>query len=348
MKKLFLALLAFGAFLTSNGQQWNYSASPGTIASTSARSGDIWLQSTGSPTTLCTGCTLSKFNFGNWSLINNATTTSLTTNILPGEIDLQPTGTTITTVNKATLTNSAFSIRAAGNMIPNVGYGTTVSMDLVNGFKIYAQVNGNYASSTLNQGTLSLVSSTTSNVLSISNISNSNTFTVDGNTMNLITSGAMTIGTTVTPKTLTLNGSLVNTGTAVFGTTTTPSSVTVNGTIGIGTTNATLLSTYKLAVNGGIVATAMDINGTVPASDYVFEKDYKLRTLTETEAYVNEHKHLPEVPSAQKFKTNGYSVGKFDDIMLKKVEELTLYMIELQKQNEVLKAKVESLEKAVR
>jgi hypothetical protein len=118
--------------------------------------------------------------------------------------------------------------------------------------------------------------------------------------------------------------------------------------VGIGTTNT---HGYKLAVTGSIVAQAMDIIGTVPSSDDVFEKDYKLRTLSETEAYVNKNKHLPEVPSAEEFK-NGYSIGKMDDILLRKVEELTLYMIEMkkqndemQKQNAELKAKVEMLEK---
>jgi hypothetical protein len=123
----------------------------------------------------------------------------------------------------------------------------------------------------------------------------------------------------------------------------------VSGNVGIGTAPK---ASYKLAVNGGIVATSMDIMNPVPASDYVFEKDYKLRTLKETETYVNKNKHLPEVPSAEEFKKNGYSVGTMDDILLRKVEELTLYMIELQKQNEAiqkqndaLKAKVEKLEK---
>jgi len=142
--------------------------------------------------------------------------------------------------------------------------------------------------------------------------------------------------------------SLKTTGNATIGTTTSSKALTVYGTVGIGTTNVATLAAYKLAVNGAVVATAMDINGTVPASDYVFEKEYKLRTLSETEAYVNEHKHLPEVPSALEFKTNGYSVGKMDDILLRKVEELTLYLIEMQKQNESLKAKVESLEKTIR
>jgi len=154
------------------------------------------------------------------------------------------------------------------------------------------------------------------------------------------------IGSTALPMNLNLTGSII--GNATFGTTTTTSKVTVYGTMGIGTTNVALLTQYKLAVNGGIVATSMDIQGTVPASDFVFERDYKLRSLSETEAFVNKNKHLPEVPSAEEFKKNGYSVGVMDDILLRKVEELTLYLIEMQKQNDVLKAKVEKLEKSIR
>ena len=136
-------------------------------------------------------------------------------------------------------------------------------------------------------------------------------------------------------------------------------SVSINGNVGIGKAP---IASYKLAVNGGIVATSLDIMNPVPQSDYVFEKDYKLRSLAETEAYVTKNKHLPEVPSAAEFKQNGYSVGTMDDILLRKVEELTLYMIELQKQNEAmqkqnnemqkqnaaLQTKVKSLEKRIR
>jgi hypothetical protein len=117
------------------------------------------------------------------------------------------------------------------------------------------------------------------------------------------------------------------------------------GNVGIGTINNTVNgTTYKLAVSGSVVATSMDIVGTVPASDYVFEPSYKLRSLSETENFVKENKHLPEVPSAKEFKEKGYSIGQMDDILLRKIEELTLYMIELKKDNDALKAKVQNLE----
>lgn len=85
----------------------------------------------------------------------------------------------------------------------------------------------------------------------------------------------------------------------------------------------------------------------LPRSDYVFEEDYKLRTLEEVEQFVKTNKHLPEVPSAAEFKENGYSVGEMDDVLLRKVEELTLYMIELKKENEALKVQNENIQKTL-
>ena len=115
--------------------------------------------------------------------------------------------------------------------------------------------------------------------------------------------------------------------------------LTATGNVGIGTTNNTVNgTTYKLAVSGSIVATSFDIVKTVPAADYVFEPTYKLKSLTEIEKYVKENKHLPEIPSAKEFKEKGCDVGEIDNMLLKKVEELTLYVIDLNK-------KVEALEK---
>jgi len=62
-----------------------------------------------------------------------------------------------------------------------------------------------------------------------------------------------------------------------------------------------------------------------------------LRPLQEVKAYVWNNKHLPEIPSAQEFKDNGYSVGTMDDLLLRKVEELTLYVIQLQEELDKLK-----------
>lgn len=98
---------------------------------------------------------------------------------------------------------------------------------------------------------------------------------------------------------------------------------------------------YKLMVNGGILCEELKVIADVPSSDDVFEQDYNLKPLEEVEAFIQEHKHLPEVPSAQTFKEEGYKVGEMDDLLLRKVEELTLYIIELKKEIEELKAKKE-------
>ena len=110
--------------------------------------------------------------------------------------------------------------------------------------------------------------------------------------------------------------------------------------VGIGTTNLTATSGYKLAVDGGILCEEVKVISNVPSSDYVFEKDYNLRSLGEVEAYVNENKHLPDVPSAKEFKENGYKMGDMDNLLLQKIEELTLYIIEQQKQIDELKSKL--------
>lgn len=81
------------------------------------------------------------------------------------------------------------------------------------------------------------------------------------------------------------------------------------------------------------------------AADYVFDENYDLKSLDEVESFVKENKHLPGVPSASEIAENGMSVSQMSNLLLEKVEELTLHMIELQKENKALKAEVESLKK---
>lgn len=95
---------------------------------------------------------------------------------------------------------------------------------------------------------------------------------------------------------------------------------------------------YKLLVNGGITCEEVKVVKNVPTSDFVFEKDYDLRSLDEVKEFVTKNKHLPEIPSAADFQKNGYSVGTMDDLLLRKVEELTLYMIDLKEKVEALEA----------
>lgn len=73
--------------------------------------------------------------------------------------------------------------------------------------------------------------------------------------------------------------------------------------------------------------------------DYVFGEGYKLMSLDETEKFINENGHLPGVPSAQEVEEDGLSLGEMNARLMQKVEELTLHVIELQKQIDELKNK---------
>jgi hypothetical protein len=111
------------------------------------------------------------------------------------------------------------------------------------------------------------------------------------------------------------------------------------GRVSIGT--STFRSGCALTVKGKIAAEEFEIVNDVNATpDYVFEKTYKLRSLKEVEVYINTQKHLPDVPSATDVKENGHKLLEMDNTLLRKVEELTLYTIELNKQMEALKAEL--------
>ncbi|MEO1254532.1 MAG: hypothetical protein AAFY41_06555 [Bacteroidota bacterium] len=104
-------------------------------------------------------------------------------------------------------------------------------------------------------------------------------------------------------------------------------------------------SDVSLVVAGKIKAQDLDVTpneAVVP--DYVFLPDYDLKSIDEVSEYIKENGHLPEVPSAKEIGENGYNVTSMDFTLLKKVEELTLYLIEANKQIELLTKKVETLE----
>ena len=114
-----------------------------------------------------------------------------------------------------------------------------------------------------------------------------------------------------------------------------------NGNVGIGTKNPD----SKLAVNGKIHAEEVKIDLSIPAPDYVFREDYNLRSLNEVEKFIKENNHLPEIPSAKEFKNNGLMLAEMDMNLLRKVEELTLYTIQQQKEIEIFKKENKKLQK---
>jgi len=99
-----------------------------------------------------------------------------------------------------------------------------------------------------------------------------------------------------------------------------------NGNVGIGTA----CPQAKLAVNGDIFSTKVKVTLT-GWCDYVFNPTYRLRPLSEVEQYIQQHHHLPEVPSAAEVEKNGLDLGDNQATLLKKIEELTLYLIEQNK-----------------
>ncbi len=118
-----------------------------------------------------------------------------------------------------------------------------------------------------------------------------------------------------------------------------------DGNVGIGFTTSYDLNKrhnmgYRLAVNGGIICEEIKVILDVPNSDYVFSKDYKLKPLNEVKEFIQLHSHLPEVPSAKEFKENGYKVGEMDDLLLRKIEELTLYILEQDEKIKELEKKI--------
>lgn len=103
--------------------------------------------------------------------------------------------------------------------------------------------------------------------------------------------------------------------------------VAQNGNVRIGAGTAS--PTKTLEVNGTIRSKEVLVE-VANWSDFVFDKDYDLRTLKEVESYIKENGHLPDVPSAEEVKAYGVEVGEMNAILLQKIEELTLYIIELE------------------
>ena len=119
----------------------------------------------------------------------------------------------------------------------------------------------------------------------------------------------------------------------------------INGVNGAGATSVVAIGRttpaygYMLSVNGKIISEELKVQLVATWPDYVFDEKYQLMPLVELEKSIDQEKHLPGLPSAADVKNDGIMVGDMQAKLLKKVEELTLYVIKLQKQNDELAKK---------
>ena len=116
-----------------------------------------------------------------------------------------------------------------------------------------------------------------------------------------------------------------------------------NGKVAIG--DNYVPADYHLAVKGKVLAEEVVVLLRANWPDYVFYKNYQLKPLSEVEKYINEHKHLQNIPTAKDIETNGVPLGTIVTQQMEKIEELTLYLIEQQKQIEELKKQMNTIKK---
>jgi len=95
---------------------------------------------------------------------------------------------------------------------------------------------------------------------------------------------------------------------------------------------------YRLAVDGKIICEELHVEMSQSWPDYVFADSYQLRSLEEVEASIKQENHLPGIPSAQEIESQGLDVAAMQRMQMEKIEELTLYIIQLKKEIEALKA----------
>ncbi|MDR2836281.1 MAG: hypothetical protein LBV69_08865 [Bacteroidales bacterium] len=123
-------------------------------------------------------------------------------------------------------------------------------------------------------------------------------------------------------------------------------SLLANGNVGIGT--GSNYNGYRLAVKGKILTEEVVCKNYSNWPDFVFEESYQLKNLFEIEKFIKLHKHLPDVPSASEIETTGIAVGEMNAVLLQKIEELTLYIIEQQKMLEQQNTAIKELQKKVK
>ncbi|MES2275332.1 MAG: hypothetical protein V4592_04870 [Bacteroidota bacterium] len=115
-----------------------------------------------------------------------------------------------------------------------------------------------------------------------------------------------------------------------------------NGYVGINTTTPQ----EALSVNGKIRSKEVKVEA-INWPDYVFKKDYHLPSLSSIKTYIDQNYHLPDMPSEQDVAKDGVNLGEMNKLLLKKVEELTLYLIEKDKKEQAQEQKLNILQERI-
>jgi hypothetical protein len=115
------------------------------------------------------------------------------------------------------------------------------------------------------------------------------------------------------------------------------------GDVAIGGT--TTASGYKLSVDGDIICEELRVELIADWPDYVFRKDYDLLSIPELSCFIDQHGHLPDIPPAEEIENGGFEVGEMQKLMMKKIEELSLYVIKQQEEIESLKLELNKIKK---
>ena len=282
------------------------------------------------------------------ALTGNASTVTTNANL---------TGEVTSVGNAATLTNSAVIGKVLAGYVS--GAGTVSATDNI--LQAIQKLNGNIAAgsgavtnvSSANTD-ISIATGTTTPVLSLNSGSGANQIAKrdgSGNLSAATFTGALAGNATsaTTAGTVTTNANLAGDVTSVGNTTTLANTIagakTFTTSIYIG--DGVNTDPVKLWVNGKIKTRAIKVDP-LNWPDYVFSKNYDLPKLSDIENFIVKNKHLPEVPSAMEVGKEGVDLGKMNEVLLRKIEELTLYLIDQNKRLEKQQSEIDLLKLKVK
>jgi hypothetical protein len=147
-------------------------------------------------------------------------------------------------------------------------------------------------------------------------------------------------GNALSAQSATITGAFTANGATITGALSAQSATipTITGNTNVtGTLTASALNVQSARIDGTLCTKEVQVAATPCWPDFVFEEDYPLMSLPETEQFIKANKHLPNVPSAAEVEANGIHLGEMNAILIQKVEELTLYILDLQNQINELK-----------